>query len=242
MRKVTGFLLIAGFAFYLFTMFFSLPFSESKDPAELTSVGKDILSTSPDRSGAANTVTAVVVQYRGFDTLGEVTVLFVSALGVALLAAGIKDGMLKELFSDDGGFVLQKGSIALLPFIVLVGLYIVFHGHLSPGGGFPGGVIIATSVFIVIMTTNKFTVSGALFSVLETLAGLTFITLGIAGLLGPDASFLANYLPKGSFGALFSAGLIPLLYAVVAIKVASELISIITKLTGASDIPEGGAV
>jgi len=239
MRKLIGILLIGGFAFYLVTVGMGLFTPESS--SELNSIGSEIISTSPDLSGAANTVTAVVVQYRGFDTLGEVTVLFVSALGVGMFAAAIKDGLLKDLFDDDGGFVLQAGSLALLPFIALVGLYIIFHGHLSPGGGFPGGVIIATAVFVVILTSRTLNIPGGLINLLETLAGLSFLAIGFVGLYSPAQSFLANILPKGEFGTLLSAGFIPVIYAIVAVKVASELINIIAKLTAAGSASEEAA-
>jgi len=239
MRKLIGILLIGGFSFYLITVGMGLFSAESS--SEIDSIGSSILSSSPELSGAANTVTAVVVQYRGFDTLGEVTVLFVSALGVSMFAMAIKDGLLKELFNDDGGFVLQAGSLALLPFIILVGMYIILHGHLSPGGGFPGGVIIASAVFVVIMTNQTLHIPQGLINVLETLAGLGFLAIGLTGLYSPARSFLANILPKGEFGTLLSAGFIPVIYAIVAVKVASELINIITRLTAVgSEIEEAG--
>jgi len=238
MRKVASVILIAGFVFYLVTVAGALFAPES--PSILNSVGADIIKDSPETSGAANTVTAVVVQYRGLDTLGEVTVLFVSALGVALLAGSMRDGVFRELFTDDGGFVLQAGSRVLLPFIVLVGAYIILHGHLSPGGGFPGGVIIATAVFVVILTSTEPRIPHRMTSVLEGLAGLSFVALGLAGLANPANSFLANVLPLGEFGSLFSAGLIPFIYGVVGVKVASELTNVVAGLTDTADHTEGG--
>jgi len=148
-----------------------------------------------------------------------------------MLAGALKDGLFRELFADDGGFVLQAGSRVLLPFIVLTGVYIILHGHLSPGGGFPGGVVIATAVFVVILTSKTPYIPHQLTGVLEGLAGLAFVALGLAGLLSPARSFLANILPLGRFGSLFSAGLIPVIYAVVAVKVASELTNVVAGLT-----------
>lgn len=239
MRKVTTLILLAGFIFYLATVAGALFAPES--PTILNSVGTDIIQSSQELSGSANTVTAVVVQYRGLDTLGEVTVLFVSALGVALLAGSMRDGVVRELFTDDGGFVLQTGSRVLLPFIVLIGVYIIMHGHLSPGGGFPGGVVIATAVFVVILTSVEPRVPHRLTSVLEGLAGLSFVGLGIAGILSSSNSFLANILPLGTYGSLFSAGLIPVLYGVVGVKVAGELTNVVAGLTDTIAHTEGGA-
>lgn len=229
MRKFTSLILVTGIAFYLVSMAV-LP-AGSRTPIQLESVGAEILERTPSEAGAANAVTAVVVQFRGLDTLGEVTVLFVSALGVALLAGALRDGGLRDVFRDDGGFVLQVGSRVLLPFIVLVGAYIVIHGHLSPGGGFPGGVLIATAVFVVFLTSARPTVPGGILSVLEGAAGLGFVLLGLLGLV-QSGSFLANTLPRGEFGTVFSAGLIPLIYGVVGVKVASELTNVIAELAG----------
>ncbi|MCK5737092.1 MAG: hypothetical protein KAH21_11465, partial [Spirochaetaceae bacterium] len=75
----------------------------------------------------------------------------------------------------------------------------------------------------------------------ETLAGLGFLAIGFVGLYSPAQSFLANILPKGEFGTLLSAGFIPFIYAIVAVKVASELINIISKLTAAGSASEEAA-
>ncbi len=230
MRKLTGFLLLAGFAFYAATLVPTL--FQAQERTALDSVGTPIIESSREVSGSANVVTAIVVQYRGLDTLGEVTVLFVSALGVALLAAGLKDRVFRSMFADDdGGFILQYGGRFLLPFIVLVGVYIIAHGHLSPGGGFPGGVLIATAVFIILLTGDAVKMPHRLLALLEGAAGLGFIGLGALGLFAGDASFLANVLPKGEYMTLFSAGFIPLIYAMVGIKVASELTTVVSSLT-----------
>jgi len=239
MRKLAGVLLMGGFVLYLVSL---VPGVFAPDmPSTLETVGKDIIATSESISGSANVVTAIVVQYRGLDTLGEVTVLFVSALGVAILASGFKDNVFRNMFAqDDGGFVLQYGGRFLMPFIVLVGVYIIAHGHLSPGGGFPGGVLIATAVFILILTGESARIPHRLLSLLEGAAGLGFIGLGALGFLGSEPSFLTNTFPKGEFMTLFSAGFIPFIYAMVGIKVASELTTVVAVLTESShhDIPK----
>lgn len=230
MRKLIGVFLVLAFLFYLGSL--TLPLLQDPTPSQLGSVGADLIERAPAESGSANVVTAVVVQFRGLDTLGEVTVLFVSALGVAILAGALRDKAFHEMFADDGGFILQTGSRVLLPFVILVGAAIVLHGHLTPGGGFPGGVIIATAVLVVLFTGGMDRTPHRLLSVLEGAAGLAFVGLGMVGLSSPAQSFLANTLPLGEFGTLLSAGLIPVIYAVVAIKVASELSNVISGLTG----------
>ena len=220
MRKIVGVLLVAGFAFFLISVFAGLSFGPDERTAN--SVGAAVVRHAVAQTGAVNTVTSVVVLYRGFDTLGEVTVLFLAALGMSLLLTGER-WIHPE--TEDESFILRTGSHLLFPFMVLFGLYVVAHGHLSPGGGFPGGVIIATGFFVVLMTSKAVRLHEGLMSFLEGLAGLTFVGLGIVGLVGPQRSFLANFLGHGTPGLIVSAGIIPFIYAAVGIKVASELSS-----------------
>jgi len=96
--------------------------------------------------GAANLVTAIIVTYRGLDTLGEVTVLFLSATIVGLiLTLGGKSGKAKHGLLPVGE-LLTTGSRYLAPLIMLLGVYVFVNGHLTPGGGFQGGAIIASGV------------------------------------------------------------------------------------------------
>ncbi|MCF7929611.1 MAG: hypothetical protein K9L68_12680 [Spirochaetales bacterium] len=230
MRHVVGIVLIAAFIFYVLSLVSGLFIGP--DPEAVGPVGRQVLEQSTREAGAVNTVTSVVVFYRGFDTLGEVTVLFLSALGIAVFfRAGGESANRAGTSGPAGnteecgapGFILRTGARILYPFFFLFGIYIIVHGHLSPGGGFPGGVIIATGFFVAILTGDRFHLPEGLLTVLEGFAGLSFIGLGLAGLFSPAGSFLANILPLGSFGTIFSAGILPLLYAVVGVKVAAEL-------------------
>ena len=218
MRKLIGLILIFGFVFYLSVVVGRIVIPS--ETLEKSSVGVKILENSVKQTGAANAVTSIVVLYRGFDTLGEVTVLFLAALGISLLMANT--GIFKYK-TEDESFILRTGSYLLFPFMFLFGVYIVAHGHLTPGGGFPGGVIIATGFFIVIMTSDVFKTNNYLLSAVEGFAGLSFIALGLVGIIGPEKSFLANFMDKGVFNTVFSAGIIPLIYAAIGVKVSSEL-------------------
>jgi multicomponent Na+:H+ antiporter subunit B len=239
MRKLVSILLIGGFTVYMVS--FLAPTLAATADNGRGPAGEAILAQSPEVSGAANTVTAVVVQFRGLDTLGEVTVLFTSALGVALLAGALRDDAFREMYKDGGGFVLRAGSRLLLPVIVMIGAYIIAHGHLSPGGGFPGGVLIATAVLVLLFTRQSTRLPHRFLAIVEGAAGAAFVLLGVAGLYGPAGSFLSNILPLGEFGTLLSAGLIPVLYAVVAIKVASELSNLVGGISGLSEETEAQA-
>jgi multicomponent Na+:H+ antiporter subunit B len=180
-------------------------------------------------SGSANLVTSIVVNYRGFDTLGEVTVLFVSITGVGIILYGMK-----EVFCGKPSLIVSTGSKVLFPLIVLFGAYIFVHGHLTPGGGFPGGAVIASGILLLIVGTFGYKLKEGVAKLLEAIAGSTFVIIGILGLTN-SGSFLANFLPTGTLGALFSAGTIALVYIAIGVKVGSELSTVVADLKGGED-------
>ncbi len=205
-------------------MFFAAyPFGKNK-----MAVGEYYLNHGIEQTGAANIVTSVVLDYRGFDTLGEVSVLFGAAAGVAILFFLAKEGRREERENlTKPNFVVKVGSRIIFPFILLFGTYIFIHGHLTPGGGFQGGSIIASGFLLLYLSYPGTRVKRSGLSVLEGLAGLTFVCLGLYGLLTPESSFLYNFLPKGQLNMLVSAGILPIIYIAIGFKVASEFAGIV---------------
>lgn len=116
--------------------------------------------------------------------------------------------------------------------ILLFGIYIILHGHLSPGGGFAGGVIVALSFVHLMLAFGKDVViskvSKNLASSLESIAALMFLSIALLGFLG--GSFFLNILPKGTPFNLFSAGIIPLCNIAIGIKVGVGLFAIFLTL------------
>ena len=125
--------------------------------------------------------------------------------------------------------IIRTLAQKLLPFIFLFGFYLTFHGHLSPGGGFQGGVVIATAIILLTLscgikeTENRFKEKHL--SVMEKLAILTFIFLGLLGIFC-GYPFLKNFLPLGQRGCIASAGLMIPLNLVISIKVAAGITGI----------------
>ncbi len=175
-------------------------------------------------SGPANIVTAIVADYRSFDTLGEITVLFVSSLGIALLLGGISKKRLELNFKPN--FMLRVGSRALFGIILMTGVFVTVHGHLTPGGGFPGGTMIASSILLLYLADDEFRTKVTGFKVLESIAGSLYVIIGLVGLFMFDY-FLVNFLDNGILGELFSAGIIPIIYVLIGLKVGSEISGII---------------
>ena len=116
--------------------------------------------------------------------------------------------------------------------ILLYGIYIVLHGHISPGGGFAGGVIIALSFIHLMLAYGKEmvlqTVSQRLAEIWESTGALVFLTIALLGLTaGP---LFTNFLPTGTPFALFSAGAIPLSNIAISLKVWAGLFVIFVAL------------
>lgn len=117
--------------------------------------------------------------------------------------------------------------------VLLYGIYIVLHGHISPGGGFAGGVIIALSLINLMLAFGKTValkkVSTATASLFESVGALMFLAIAIAGFIG--GSFLLNFFTKkGGPFTLFSAGIIPLCNIAISLKVGAGLFAVFVAL------------
>lgn len=125
--------------------------------------------------------------------------------------------------------IVRTISRLLFPFMFLFGVYVLIHGHLTPGGGFQGGVIIAASFVMLWLAygLEQMPIGFKLFrtEVLEAIGGLTIVMVGVVGLV-VGAGILGHVLPLGTLGNLFSGGNLPLLNISVGIKVAAGLILI----------------
>jgi multicomponent Na+:H+ antiporter subunit B len=181
--------------------------------------------------GAANIVTAIIVTYRGLDTLGEVTVLFLAATVVGLvLSLGGRPGAAGHA-KVPVGELLTTGSRYLAPLIMLLGVYVFVNGHLTPGGGFQGGAIIASGVLLLLLADPLKRFSHALIATIESFAGVLYILIGLFGLVLAGGFLDNRFLPSGELGALFSAGAIPLIYSLIGLKVGAEFASMLASLS-----------
>ena len=116
--------------------------------------------------------------------------------------------------------------------ILLYGIYIILHGHLSPGGGFPGGVIVALSFIHILLAFGKDValkrLNQARSSFFESLGAIMFLGIALLGFLG--GYFFFNFLNKGEPFNLFSAGIIPLCNIAICFKVGAGLFLIFVSL------------
>lgn len=208
-----------------------LPFAKDVTPfRELSSTAQKYVKDGPDELGGANLVTSVIVTYRGLDTLGEIAVLFIATAGVGFFLR--REGNTKEKKRRSSSEILQSGSAFLFPLILLFGVYIFLHGHLTPGGGFQGGVILASGIVLILLSRASTRVNDTVLHLVESLSGAAYVTIGVLGLvLVAGIGFLdTTIIDLGEFGRLLSAGAIPLIYSFIGLKVGAELVGIIDNM------------
>ena len=126
--------------------------------------------------------------------------------------------------------IVKKITQLMCGLIFIYGLYIISHGHLTPGGGFAGGAIVAGSFILLILAYGskvvKLRKEETQTSLTESIALLIVIILALAGIFFGTYVFFNNYLPKGELGELISAGVIPVYNIFIGMEVAAALLTI----------------
>ncbi|WP_018183886.1 hydrogen gas-evolving membrane-bound hydrogenase subunit E [Kaistia granuli] len=258
----------------------------------LRPLAEQYVTLAPVELGTPNIITGILITYRGFDTLGEVAVLFMVAASVGLLlkkddapakakaastkaipakasatkpvvpktaaaraaaartaaakanagargsaqtAVAVTSAKVAESAEDDetapreASEIVRTGTEVLLPLIFTFGAYVIVNGHLSAGGGFQGGAIVASGVMLMLLARPGSALNVAMLSIIESFAGVFYVGLGILGLVLAGGFLDPRFLPIGTFGAFISAGAIPLISALLGIKVGAELSVIIDR-------------
>jgi len=173
-----------------------------------------------------NVVAAIVFDYRGFDTLGEEFILFAAVMGVALLlreARGEGERRVDIVRSD---FVRAVGLASVGP-VVLVGLFTIAHGVLTPGGGFQGGVATASGL-VLLWAAGRYRAyrrasPHALVDFAEWTGAGAYAAVGIAALVAGSA-YLTNIVGLGVTGTLAAGGTIAILNLAAGLEVTAAVV------------------
>lgn len=195
----------------------------------------DVLNTVvPHERKLPNIITAVNFDYRGVDTLGEEYILFAAVGGFALVLRKDRRRTTNEpLPAADGRWMIARGDavqgfgVLGITVTVAYGIYMAIHPHLTPGGGFQGGTITSGFAALALLALGypvfERIVPQEPIDALEGIGAGAYVAIGIAT-LAAGGTFLANVLPLGGEGMLFSAGTIPLINFFVAVEVCAGFV------------------
>lgn len=208
-----GLLVLFGVAFMHMPVF-----GGGSHPYRDSTVAASLAQRSP------NVVSSINFDQRGLDTFGEESILLASVLGaVTLLRPGKDERSTPPPLEGRTLGATRLTGYLLLPVTLIIGADVVAHGHLTPGGGFQGGVVLATGLHLLYV--------GGSYPALRRLRPLRWyeygeaagmgavVALGVAGLF-TSSGFLANVIPKGVFGSLFSGGTVPVFSVAIGVEVA----------------------
>jgi multicomponent Na+:H+ antiporter subunit B len=174
-----------------------------------------------------NVVAAVVFDYRGFDTLGEELMLFAAVAATALILREAREEEARQVVDAVHAEPVRLVGLAAVPVVILLGLFVVAFGYLTPGGGFQGGTTVALGLLLVYLAAEhrayRRLTPTRVVDVFEGGGAAAFIALALGALAG-GLAFQQNFLPLGKIGALTSAGSIPLLNWATAIEVTAAFV------------------
>ena len=175
---------------------------------------------------ATDYVTALNFDLRAFDTLGEEYILFASVLGVTLLLRVVRGEDEENIAAERAVYgssdAVRVLSLGLVPLLLALGVYLVIHGALTPGGGFQGGIVLAAAP-ACLMLAGRYVQLRALtpdwaIEAAEGIGAAGYCLLGLGGLVFASVYF-KNFLPAGHPGQLLSAGFMPLNSIAVGLEV-----------------------
>ena len=152
--KILNLILVFIFGFLMLFVLSDLPdWGDAFSPVN-SYVSRYYLEHSLQDTAVPNVVTSVLADYRSFDTMFETAVVFVAGLAVALILSTFLFDSKKEISEDQSygaeqSLILTISTRFLVPFMQLFALYVIAHGHHSPGGGFQGGVILGASLILI---------------------------------------------------------------------------------------------
>ena len=192
-----------------------LPGFADKEAPTANEVYEHYVGAGRDQTGAVNTVAGMILDYRAFDTLGESFVLFTATCAVLLLLEGHKAALnhAKSTFTYATDPIVGIAAKIVVPVILVFGVYVLFNGHLSPGGGFSGGAILGTGLILYAQAYGdekaaRVIPAGAIRGI--TIAALSFYCLSksYSFITGNEFNGIHSIITPGTPGDFFSGGLI----------------------------------
>ncbi|MBE7245329.1 MAG: sodium:proton antiporter [Actinomycetospora chiangmaiensis] len=219
--------------------------------ATIAEYGARINAITPEARHVANMVSAINFDLRGLDTLGEEFMLLAAITGTVVLLRGRRgEGNTERALRRPGRAVIPRSDAVVLacriagPLTALFGLYVVLHATVTPGGGFQGGVILASATLLIYLGEGysgwRDAIRSHWLDAMEGGGALLFALCGLVPML-TGAAFMQNVLPLGTFRDLFSGGLMLVENLGVALAVTGGFTQLFLEFmeeTRAADEPE----
>lgn len=199
-------------------------FGESRGPYEQRRAIESVRASHADNLDAF-----INFDLRGFDTLGEEFIFLVAIAGFSLILRENRSEKKHEPMAAapgrsprDAGPEVALATYVYVPVAIVYGIYIVIHGQLTPGGGFQGGVALASGILAIALGIGfpafaRIAPKDAV-EAFEAAGAFAYVALGVAMLVAGGV-FLRNALPHGDTGALVSSGTILALNDAVGIAI-----------------------
>ena len=148
MKLIAG-IIAASLAFLLFASVKDLP--EMGDPLSPANnyVSKYYIEHAIEDGNVPNVVTSVLADYRSFDTMFETAVVLIAGLAIMAILLSIQNTSSSTPKNQESSVITSTAVRFIVPMMQLFALYVVAHGHHSPGGGFQGGVILGSSIILL---------------------------------------------------------------------------------------------
>ena len=152
------------------------------------SIADYFIANSVPGGGGTNVVNVILVDFRGFDTLGEVTVLAIAAIGIFALLEGLRltapdvDADGRPWSWDLHPMIMATFSRLLLPLALLVAIFILLRGHNLPGGGFIAGLITAVALITQYLANGISWTRSRMSSKLHPMIGIGLLIATLTGL------------------------------------------------------------
>jgi len=222
---------MAIMAILIFTVSYMPPFGQAGNPVN-NEVPKRYIEQGMQETGTVNVVTGLILNYRGFDTMGETHVLFIAATTVMILLLMTKKGTIGLDYKEDRSKepktdpILQMVARFLVPVIAVFGIYVILNGHISPGGGFSGGAILGSGMILYVSAfgfkkTEKF-FNEEVYKVAKVSALCCYVCC-LSYYFYMGANGFDNHIPLGTPGAIISSGLILFIDIFVGTEVACTM-------------------
>lgn len=212
--------------------------------------GRVIDGIGVDLRHATDLITLLNFDVRAFDTLGEEFILFASVLGIVLILRELRDEQ-EELHEEEAeehrfagaSAALRALAAGLIGIIVALGVYIVVHGQITPGGGFQGGVILAAAPLGAFLAGRYLRMKAIAPHLLiewgDALGAAGYALLGLSGLVFAGI-FLKNYIPLGTPGHLLSGGQLDVASVFVGLEVSGAFLVAWTQFLDQAMLVRGG--